>query len=99
MRDDKQTECATCGEPIPDGEAEFDLDGGRIGLPHHPICLSMPESLKAKIVRCPACGHMAGRHLEVTAFDYRTGKIRVQPSPCSCGCDLLPNFERRSGQS
>lgn len=80
-------ECATCGEAIPEGQAEFDLGGGRIGLPHHTTCLSMPETLKAKIVRCPICGHMGGRHLEVTAFDERTGKIRAQPTRCSCGCD------------
>lgn len=49
-------QCTTCGEDIPEGEAEFDLNGGRIGLPHHAVCLSMPESLKAKLSRCPACG-------------------------------------------
>lgn len=79
--------CATCGEAIPEGQAEFDLDGGRIGLPHHALCLSMPETLKAKISRCPVCGHMGGRHLEVLAFDESTGKLRAQPSQCTCGCD------------
>lgn len=79
--------CAICGEAIPEGKVEFDLTGGRSGFPHHLTCLSMPETLKAKISRCPVCGHMEGRHLEVTAFDESTGKIRAHPAPCTCGCD------------
>lgn len=80
--------CATCGETIPEGQGEIDLDRGRrTGLAHHCVCLSMPETLKAKISRCPVCGHMEGRHLEVAAFDESTGKVRVQPTRCSCGCD------------
>ena len=79
--------CATCGEAIPEGQGEFDIDGDRIGRAHHGVCLSMPETLKAKISRCPVCGHMEGRHLEVAAFDESTGKLRVQPARCSCGCD------------
>ncbi len=78
--------CSTCGEDIPEGEAEFDLDGGRIGLPHHKVCLSMPDSLKAKLDRCPVCGHMSGSHLEVTDFDYSTGRVRCVPAECHCGC-------------
>ena len=78
--------CTTCGEAIPEGEAEFDGDDGRIGRPHHPVCLSMPESLKAKLSRCPACGHMEGSHMDVTAFDAFTGKIRATHTACSCGC-------------
>jgi ribosomal protein L32 len=78
--------CTTCGEAIAEGEAEFDGDDGRIGLPHHPVCLSMPESLKAKLSRCPACGHMEGSHMDVTAFDAFTGKIRATYTACSCGC-------------
>lgn len=31
--------CAVCGEDIPVGEAEFDLEVGRIGLPYHKECL------------------------------------------------------------
>lgn len=76
--------CATCGEVIPEGEAEF---GSRIGVPHHATCLSMPETLKAKISRCPVCGHMEGRHLEVTDFDESSGKLPARPSRCTCGCD------------
>jgi hypothetical protein len=79
--------CATCGEAILEGQAEFDFDDGRIGLPHHPTCLSMPETLRAKISRCPVCSHMEGRHLEVLDFDESTGKIRAQLSRCTCGCD------------
>ena len=67
-------------------QAEFDGDDGRIGRPHHPVCLSMPESLKAKLSRCPACGHMEGSHMNVTAFDASTGKIRATHAACSCGC-------------
>lgn len=78
--------CTTCGEAIPEGEAEFDGDDGRIGRPHHPVCLSMPESLKAKLSRCPACGHTEGSHMNVTAFDASTGKIRATHAACSCGC-------------
>lgn len=78
--------CTTCGEAIPEGEAEFDLDGGRIGLPHHPVCLSMPKSLKARLSRCPACGHMEGSHMNVTAFDETTWKVRAVHAECHCGC-------------
>lgn len=78
-------QCALCGEAIPDGEAEFDLSGGRLGLPHHPVCLSMPTSLKAKLAICPACNHMKGRHMEVTAINLQTGKGR---SLCTCGVFL-----------
>lgn len=76
--------CATCGEAIPEGQAELDLNDGRA---HHPVCLSMPQALKATISRCPVCGHIEGRHLEVTAFDESTGKLRAVPSRCTCGCD------------
>lgn len=40
MADQTAMRCATCGDLIPDGEADFDLEGGRIGLPHHAKCLS-----------------------------------------------------------
>jgi len=78
--------CATCGESIADGEVEFDLEGGRIGLPHHPVCLSMPDSLKAKLSRCPACGHMEGSHMEVLGFNPENGKVRCAHGECQCGC-------------
>ena len=81
-----RSQCSTCGEDIPEGHAAFDLEGAHIGLPQHPTCRSMPETLKASISRCPICGHMEGRHLEVLNFDESSGRLRVQPSKCSCGC-------------
>lgn len=78
--------CAACGEDIADGEAEFDQSGGRIGLPYHPVCLSMPESLKAKLSCCPKCGHMEGSHMDVLGFNLETGKVRCERVPCHCGC-------------
>lgn len=84
----QRDECATCGEVISEADAEVNLAGGGIGFaPQHATCRSMPESLKAKISRCPICAHMTGRHLEVTAFNESTGKIQTKPSQCSCGCD------------
>ena len=81
--------CATCGEDIPDGEAEFDQTDGHIGLPHHSVCLSMPLSLKGKLAVCPACGHMEGRHMECE-FDETTWRIsNCVHARCAngCGCD------------
>lgn len=80
--------CVVCGEDIADGGAV----AGDERSPSHPVCESMPDTLKAKISICPVCGHIAGRHLEVTAFDLAAGTVRARPSACTCGCDyyLLP---------
>lgn len=81
--------CTLCGEDIPAGEAEFDLEGGRIGLPYHAACLSMPPSLKGKLAVCPKCGHMEGRHMHCD-FDEATWRIsNCVHALCSdgCGCD------------
>ncbi len=79
--------CVTCGEDIPAGEAEFDQSGGRIGLPEHKTCASMPQTLKAKIALCFDCGHNEGQHIEVD-FDEETYKIsNGRYTPCAkCGC-------------
>lgn len=82
--------CATCGEPIPDGEAVFDLFGGRIGLSYHQTCQSIPTPLKAKLSVCPVCGHMEGRHMDCD-FDETTVRITSgRHTLCAyngCGCD------------
>lgn len=67
-------QCGTCGEPI------LDSDG-------HPVCESMPQSLKDSISRCPDCGHVEGKHMEVTSFDETTWRLTAVHALCECGCD------------
>lgn len=58
------------------------------GEPHPATANATATVEYVPISRCPDCGCVVGKHIEVTEFDESTCRVvSMEHSLCECGCD------------